>query len=213
MLVQNLIINITRKLGLPLRVRSTAAQLSQRLAPYFAGSPHVQGLGHYQGLELASHVCIFLACKFEDIHGHLDKIVGRMENSDLEKIKQLETEILEFLDFRFSFVNVYQCALAFKYMLEKYRGRQELEWESIVEGINRVLCIDIEESQRSRVQELSLSAFDCSEEEVGRIKADVESLDISHKNIERLRKESRSMRLLMDNDIRLMCAVHHASPN
>lgn len=212
MLVQNLILNKVRRLNLPLRVRSTAAQLSRKLSPYFANNPYTWNLGDYHRLELVSHICIFLACKFEDIHGHLDKIIGRMENSDLEKIMLFEVEIFEFLDFRFSFVNIYQCALAFKYMLEKHRehsSHQGLDWEDVVGSVNQVLCTDIEEHQCSGIQELALSAFDCTKEEVDRIKADLKSLDISYKNVERFRTESRKVKLLRDEDIKARCAAHH----
>lgn len=205
MLVQNLILNQTQKLGLPLRVRSTAAQLSWKLTPYFASKAQVLELGDYQRVELISHICIFLACKFEDIHGHLDQIVRDMENSDLERIMMLETEILEFLDFRFSFVNVYQCALAFKYMLEKYR-QIKIDWESVVEGVNRALCVDTTGCQCG-IQELSLSVFDCTEEEVDQIRAELNSKK-EYKNIGLLRRESRRVRLTENDDIK--SAVFHS---
>lgn len=137
MLTKNLILNWTYKIKLPLKVRSTAFQLYDRLNEYFKNMDFVQG---FEKSCFKAKVCIFLGCKFEDIHGHLDKIMEHTENisSDVHmpKILEIEDQIIEYLNFEFDFPNLYQSALALHLLTVE---KTKIQWEYTLEFLNKAL--------------------------------------------------------------------------
>ncbi|ELA42003.1 uncharacterized protein VICG_01020 [Vittaforma corneae ATCC 50505] len=145
MLTQNLILNWTTRMNFPLKVRSTSLQLNCRLQEYFKNNEFVNALSLFDACCFKSQTCIFLACKFEDIHGYLNRIihkVGEFSNRFyLDRILEFEAEILEFLKFDFNCVNLYQSALAVKFLVEKQNPNTGIQWEYILLRLNKIFCI------------------------------------------------------------------------
>lgn len=161
MLTKNLILNWTARMGFPLKVTSTALQLNSILSNYFNSNDFVNSLATFDKSCFKAQLSIFLACKFEDIHGFLDRIMNNIEDFSkrkyLSKIVELEVEIFEFLDFNFDFVNLYQSALAIKLLIESKTPEKSVQWEYVLLNLNKVLCVA---DLTSNLMEIVLASFD-----------------------------------------------------
>lgn len=163
---KNLILNKTRCLSLPLKVTSTAFQLANILRPYFKETQYFMQLDEFSKIDLISNVCIFLSCKFEDIHGVLGKIISTIPNSNLEETMKFEEDILQFLDFKFLYLNIYQYALGIKLQLDEIKdecplldNNKNLEWNYIVENLDKIFSSDIFNDMKYSLKEMVLGSF------------------------------------------------------
>lgn len=197
--IANLILSKTRSLKFPLKVPSTAIQLNLKLAPFFVSSFSVQYLLPFDQCDLISNVCIFLACKFNDIHGFLNRIIESIPNADLQKILDLEISIIEFLDFGFSFTNIYFKALGVKLLLDP---TSKLEWNKIVENIDRSFVCDYR-------NEITLENIIASiETEGARVGFEIQTKEqileekVNRGDVEILKTKIRDARILTTSEIR-----------
>ncbi|KAM0680395.1 hypothetical protein GINT2_001454 [Glugoides intestinalis] len=161
MLTQNLIFNWTSRMNFPLKVKSTALQLNTKLQSYFKTNSKMKELDHFSAKCFKSQACIFLACKIEDIHGYLDKIMQRIEEFSqkrfLDYIVEIEPDLIEFLQFDFDFVNLYQSALTVKFLAEAKKPENRIQWGNTVTNLNKALCgVDL----NGNLIEVVLSAFE-----------------------------------------------------
>lgn len=159
--VNNMIINKTKYLNLPLKVASTAFQVGYKLMDYFKNNENLKNLTAIEKYDLISNTCIFISCKFEDIHGYLDKIVERIPDANVNDILQAEVDILKFLNFEFYYTNVFYKALGFKYVLDKY---DKLDYNRILDNILKLFCsLDTEEYT---LLEIVIAAVDSNDENI-----------------------------------------------
>lgn len=200
-LTKNLILNWTYKMKFPLKVRSTAFQLCDILQPFFTANQEFSNC--FEQACFIAKSCIFLACKFEDIHGHLNKIMEQIEIkssfTQMPKILENEIKMIEFLDFNFSYPDLYQAAVAVHLLLStqsvnendnKSVRRAVIPWEITVENLNRALMkFDIPK----KTLELVMSAFPRD------LKIDLNyEIDISNM----IREKSLDVIYLGDNEIK-----------
>lgn len=153
-LTKNLVLNWTYRIGLPLKVRSTAFQLCDRLEGFFGS---LEKMDSFELSCFKAKSCIFLGCKFEDIHGHLDKIMEQIEVKSglmqMPRILELETQMIEFIGFEFSYTDLYQSALAVQLLLEE---AIQVPWETTVECLNKALLTT---NLQNSLMEVVLSSF------------------------------------------------------
>lgn len=137
---QRMLLLLVNKLALPVSVGSTSIILFSIIRGKFPLSNR----------DLA-HLCIFLGCKFNDIHGHLDRIMAQafeisqeMDSStndnQLEDIVSYEIQVLEFLDFNFELPNIYLKAQAIRLILDEQHIQINSEWADDCKVIDALLC-------------------------------------------------------------------------
>lgn len=196
---QNLIMNWAAEMCFPPEVLSTAQQINSRLRSYFDSSPYVCTLKYFEACCFKAQTCLFLACKFEDIHGHLTEIMTRIEDFTelryLAKIQELEVEIFEFLGFNFNFVNLYFSALAVKLLIEQ-RLNIPVQWDSVSKSLGQAICIA---DLNRNLMEVVLSSFD--EELIVSLPLKY-SLDV----VQGIKSQVQNFKLLSDWDVRSACS-------
>ena len=193
MLTKNLILNWTHKIKLPLKVRSTAFQLCDKLDGFFKTIDHLQG---FEAKLFKAKVCIFLGCKFEDIHGHLNKMMEQLEiitsTVHLPNILELEAQIIEYLNFQFDFPNLYQSTLAVHLLVSE---STKIPWETTIECLNKAL---LSSNLETNLMEVVLSSFPDDS---------YIHLDLKYNNdiINEIKKRAVDIKYLSDREIKLKC--------
>lgn len=195
-LIYNMIIAKTKHLNLPLKVTSTAFQLNLKLKNYFENKSNCLKMNLFEQFDLFSNICIFLGCKFEEIHGYLDKIIEKIPNSNLNQILELEIEILEYLDFEFVFTNIFNKALGFKFIYEKYENK---EFSKIIENILKLFCY--EKGEDFTNLEKIVAAFECDNEKFKEVLNIAGINEFNFINIENLSKSLENIKILHPHDI------------
>lgn len=134
-----ILLYLVKKLSLPLNVQSTALVLSGIFGSHFRYAPSDLSI-----------LCLFLACKFEDIHGTLERLMlmslellRELPAADssigtLDCIVRQEAPLLEYLDFDFVFPSLYTKAKAME-MLCREAGL-EPDWRAACHNIDALMC-------------------------------------------------------------------------
>lgn len=183
----------------PWKVRSTALQINSRLQKYFRTNTFISKCSPFEARCFEAQTCIFLACKFEDIHGHLQKIMHKVEafsnNAYLSVILELEPEIFEFLDFDFNFANLYQSAFAVKLLMDEKDPNRILQWEYLTLQLNKVFSIA---NLADNLIEAVLAAFEAN------TTSDL-NLNYNDKLVDEIRLASASVDFYLDQEIQEKC--------
>lgn len=199
MYTQNFILNWTTRMNFPLKVRSTALQINSRLADYFKTSSHFITLSPFDACCFKSQACIFFACKFEDIHGYLDRITHKIGDfigvQYLPKILEIEVEVFRYLDFEFNFPNLYQSMLAMKFKIEKSKPHESIQWQYLMMRLNKVLCVA---DLRVNLLEAVLAVFD-------KEALEGHELEYSEEIVDELRRRGEKTELILDQEILNRC--------
>lgn len=199
MYTQNLILNWTTRMNFPLKVRSTALQINSRLSDYFKNSPYVATLSPFKACCFKSQACIFFACKFEDIHGYLDRIAHKIGDFSglhyLKQVLEIEVEVFRLLEFDFNYVNLYQSMLAVKFLIEKDKPDESIQWEYLAVRLNKVLCVA---DLRGNLMEAVLAVFD---------KEAIEGVELKYNKdiVDQIREKSETVDFILDQEIQDRC--------
>lgn len=190
MLVKNTLINLVRRLMLPPQVGCTAIFLSNVLKGRFTLTPR----------QLA-HLCLFLGCKLEGIHGHLQKIMASIDGCSTALLVENEVAALEALGFDLDFPDVYAKALAVRLLLLERECPVATSWEEDRERIERALCTDALYNEH----EMKYN-FTCNEIAFAVLGADPRladslGIEINADNIKRLMEDIEKTVLLADADL------------
>lgn len=122
----------TKKLKLPLGVRSASILLYSKIKDKL----NIDN-------QTMLYLCLFLGCKFEDIHGNLEKIMKYSGCFELNGIIELEMKVFEIIDFNFDFPNIYFKAFGMRSIIESSGEVEVIDWERISKNLDRLLCLDI----------------------------------------------------------------------
>jgi len=207
MIAKNLVLNKARRLKLPLRPISTALQLIDRLSPFFDKHPSLQDSDAFRKSDLISNICLFLGCKFEDVHGHLDKIISSIPNADLDKILPFEVEIYEFLNFDFSFFNIYQFALAVKLQIETderaaaMADESKIDWNLIVCSLNKAMLLEFPKVENYRVYEIILGSFPLDIQTFRSFLPLLKNESFDYEKIRKVHNSIKDVKILSDEEI------------
>ncbi|KAI4292782.1 hypothetical protein PAPHI01_2056 [Pancytospora philotis] len=142
--VQEMILGAVAAYKLPFAVRSTALLLYHRLRAYavpnsatdckdssFAPARHQLGI-----------LCLFLACKFEDVHGYLDRLLMSLgyPEDGFKQLMDWEMRAFEILGFNFSYPNVYMKMQALRFLCEERGAALEPSWDDECARADKLLC-------------------------------------------------------------------------
>lgn len=126
-----MLVELTRKLNLPLAVRCTSILLYNRIRDKLA-------LGDQQ----LAHLSLFMGCKFEDVHGHLERLLASAgcRGGDIERLVESEIAAFEHIGFDFSYPNLYVKAQGLRLLLSERGATVSSTWEDDCAAIDRALC-------------------------------------------------------------------------
>lgn len=87
----------------------------------------------------------------------MQKIEEFSQKHFLDYIIEIEPELIEFLQFEFDFVNLYQSALTVKFLAEAKKPESKIQWEYTITNLNKALCTT---DLNGSLIEVVLSAFE-----------------------------------------------------